>query len=64
MQELLARHDVTLKKMFAWYASLPCLGGQVSWEQFRHNQKGMLAGHLILLLTDFKVCFHHSIPPE
>jgi hypothetical protein len=56
MQDLLARHDVILKKVFAWYASLPSLAGQASWEQFRHNQKGMLAGHLILLLTDFKVC--------
>ncbi|KAL0051186.1 hypothetical protein WJX82_003339 [Trebouxia sp. C0006] len=53
--DLLARHDVILKKVFAWYASLPSLAGQASWEQFRHTQKGMLAGHLILLLTDFKV---------
>ena len=45
-----------MKRIFAWYASLPNLTGQVSWEQFRHNQKGMLAGHLVLLLTDFKVC--------
>lgn len=56
MQDLVARHDAMLKKVFAWYASLPSLAGKASWEQFRHTQKGMLAGHLILLLTDFKVC--------
>ncbi|KAL0026668.1 hypothetical protein WJX79_002875 [Trebouxia sp. C0005] len=53
--DLVARHDAMLKKVFAWYASLPSLAGKASWEQFRHTQKGMLAGHLILLLTDFKV---------
>ena len=56
MQDLVVRHDAILKKVFAWYASLPSLAGQTSWEQFRLTQKGMLAGHLILLLTDFKVC--------
>ncbi len=56
MQDLVARHDAMLKKVFAWYASLPSLAGHASWEQFRHTQKGMLAGHLILLLTEFKVC--------
>ena len=55
MQEMLRRYDATLKKMFAWYASLPNLAGPVAWEQFRHSQKGMLSGHLLLLLTDFKV---------
>lgn len=55
LQEMLGRYDTTLKKMFAWYASLPSLAGPVSWEQFRNNHKGMLSGHLLLLLTDFKV---------
>ena len=69
MQDLLATHDAILKKVFAWYASLPSLAGQASWEQFRHTQKGMLAGHLILLLTDFKVCpllwvCHRFFPTE
>ena len=54
MQGLLQQHDATLKKMFAWYASMPNLTGPVSWEQFSHQSKGMLAGRLILLLTDFK----------
>lgn len=55
-------HDAVLKRMFAWYASLPNLAGPVSWEQFRYSQKGMLSGHLILLLTDFKVSPHTYLP--
>lgn len=52
---MLDRYDTTLKKMFAWYASLPNLTGPVSWDQFKNNHKGMLSGHLVLLLTNFKV---------
>ena len=55
LQEMLGRYDATLKKMFAWYASLPNLTGPVSWDQFKNNHKGMLSGHLVLLLTNFKV---------
>ena len=58
MQDLLCRYDAALKKMFAWYASLPNLSGPVSWEHFSHQSKGMIAGHLVLLLTDFKVSFN------
>lgn len=61
VQDMLARYDKTLKKMFAWYASLPNLNGSVSWEQFKNNHKGMLSGHLILLLTDFKVTSQSSM---
>ena len=55
VQDMLSRYDTTLKKMFAWYASLPNLTGSGSWEQFKNNHKGMLSGHFVLLLTDFKV---------
>ena len=55
LQDMLGRYDTTLKKVFVWYASLPKLVEPVSWEQFRNNHKGMLSGHLVLLLTDFKV---------
>ena len=58
VQDMLGQYDATLKKMFAWYASLPNLTGTVSWEQFNNNHKGMLSGHLVLLLTDFKVRPH------
>lgn len=59
---MLGRYDTTLKKIFAWYASLPNLAGPVSWERFRNNHKGMLSGHLLLLLTDFKVALHLCCP--
>lgn len=65
MQDLLQKHDATLKKVFAWYACLPHATGQPTWEHFKHQSKGMIAGHLILLLTDFKVrkfaCFHNAL---
>lgn len=62
LQDMLGLYDTTLKKIFAWYGSLPNLAGPVSWEQFRNNHKGMLSGHLLLLLTDFKVTSTSVLP--
>lgn len=55
VQAMLGRVDGTLKQIFAWYASLPFLTGQVAWDQLKHTHKGIMPGHILLFLTDFKV---------
>ena len=48
-------YDAVLKNIFAWYASLPYLTGHVAWDHFKHTHKGIMAGHILMFLTDFKV---------
>ena len=55
LQALLQQIDGEAKRCYARYAALPNLAGRVGWQNFAGTQKGMRAGHTLMLLSDFKV---------